>query len=225
MQKAREKCAARMTQRDQTNHRIWQRNQCQRALDGRIPKQSGQACLSCRRVASWAGFGPSPPPPTVLARCEYGAAWSSRTPSPSPVSVQNMQNCIHVRRFSGGSCRVSLQLRLAGGGRSHERTLLQPNSPLTGKNAGSSAIFGRPNVAVIAVRDSFCQSSGANSRFEGRVEQGIFSILSGNSPASTGSDFPESKPQASPIAQFRGRTIRAKPQPLLLESGAARSLP
>src|SRR5271169_4575914 len=40
-----------------------------------------------------------------------------RTLSPSPVSAQNTRNCGDFRRFSEERYRVSLQVRLAGGGR------------------------------------------------------------------------------------------------------------
>jgi hypothetical protein len=46
------------------------------------------------------------------------------------------------------------------------RTLLRLNSLLTGKNTGNFANFERPNVAVIAVSDSFCQTSGTDSRIK-----------------------------------------------------------
>src|ERR1017187_10227517 len=80
------------------------------------------------------------------------------------------------------------QLEESGGGCSHERTPLRQNSLLTGKNTGNFTIFGRHTVAVIAITGSLCETSGANSRSEPRTEQGIFSDLSGNSLASTGSD-------------------------------------
>jgi hypothetical protein len=70
-----------------------------------------------------------------------------------------------LRRFSEGYYKDSLQLRLAGGGRSHERTLLRPDSLLTGKNTGIFAIFGRTNSAVIPVTDLYCQTSETESQF------------------------------------------------------------
>src|SRR5208283_1168404 len=73
---------------------------------------------------------------------------SSRTLSPSPVSARNMRNCGVFRRFSEESRRVSLQLRLAGGGCSHERTLLCPKFPANREKYREFREFGGPDRAV-----------------------------------------------------------------------------
>src|ERR1017187_4109735 len=96
-------------------------------------------------------------PSTLRRKYRESQPPDSRTAlSPSSVSTGNTQNCGHFTRFLGEGRRVSLLLRLDGGGWSLLRTLLRPNSLLTGKNTGNFANVGRPNVAVIAVRYSFC---------------------------------------------------------------------
>ena len=77
--------------------------------------------------------------------------------------LRNTWNCGRFRRYSEQSRRVSLHLRLTGGGCSLLRTLLRLNSLLTGNNTGNFGILGRPNSALIAVIDSFCGTSRRSS--------------------------------------------------------------
>src|ERR1035438_2405214 len=86
-----------------------------------------------------------------------------------------MRNCGDFRRFSEESRRVSLQLRLAGGGCSHERTLL--TGKYTGNFVNSIGSF-RPLAAVNA---SICVTSAARAKSWLGIEQGIIRGLSGNS--------------------------------------------
>jgi len=59
-----------------------------------------------------------------------------------------MRNCGDFRRFSEESSRVSLQLRLHGGGRSHERTLLRLKFPANREKYREFREFDRPIPVV-----------------------------------------------------------------------------
>jgi hypothetical protein len=61
--------------------------------------------------------------------------------SPVPFTRKISQKCRVYRVFQLKRRRDPRQLRLAGGGRSHVRTLLRRNSLLTGKNTGNFANF------------------------------------------------------------------------------------
>src|SRR5580700_4256336 len=64
-----------------------------------------------------------------------------RTLSPSPVFVRNTENCGHFRRYSEQRCRVSLHLRLDGGGRG-----IRTPDTLSGITVFKTACFNRSHI-------------------------------------------------------------------------------
>jgi hypothetical protein len=76
--------------------------------------------------------------------------------------------------------RISLQLRLHGGGCSHERTLLSLNSLLTGEKTGIFMNLGNDFWIYNRVNAAFVVGYGPGSDFLFCPRQGFFSCLSGN---------------------------------------------
>jgi hypothetical protein len=79
----------------------------------------------------------------------------------SALRSEYRENAAFLAYFTDNVAKFLWQLRLHGGGRSQERTLLRPNSLLTGKNTGNFAVY-----AVV-----FYVPSAVNALFPGTSDQ------------------------------------------------------
>src|ERR1035441_7416416 len=87
-----------------------------------------------------------------------------------------MRNCGDFRRFPEESRRVSLQLRLSGGGCSHERTLLSLNSLLTGEKTGIFIEFRQRCLDLQSCKRCICGGLWSRERFLVLPKAGNFFI-------------------------------------------------
>src|ERR1035441_9320790 len=86
---------------------------------------------------------------------------SRGTLSPSPVSARNTPNCGHFWRFSEESRRVSLHLRLAGGGRG-----IRTPGTLSSTAVFKTACFNRSHIPPHEESVYFHHYTAAVNRFK-----------------------------------------------------------